>query len=367
MIINKYKSDLDVFFSEKKFKKIFLITGKNSFNKSGANKIFNKYLENRETITYFKKNYIPEFSELKEIIKIRKKFNPDLILAIGGGTVLDYAKAANCLDVNLKTSDIKKNDLKFHKKTVLCAIPTTAGSGAEVTPTAVIYINGLKYSIEHEKIKPDYFFLLPELIIDSKKSLKAASGFDAISQGIESLISLKSNKESILYSKKSLKYSFKSFQNFIKKPNLNNTFEMALAANLSGKAIAISRTTAPHALSYPFTSLFNVSHGHAVSLTLNEFLKFNYKNISYADKNIDLKSRFKILFELSGTSSIDDFTSYLSRLKKVGKLEGSLRKLKINLNDCYSKVIGGVNPSRLKNNPVKIEKKDIKTILNTIN
>ena len=151
----------------------------------------------------------------------------------------------------------------------------------------------------------------------------------SIIQQEESVLQLQ--RETLSQTSSKLIQEFKKQLLTIKKPNLNNTFEMALAANLSGKAIAISRTTAPHALSYPFTSLFNVSHGHAVSLTLNEFLKFNYKNISYADKNIDLKSRFKILFELSGTSSIDDFTSYLSRLKKVGKLEGSLRKLKINL------------------------------------
>ena len=64
---------------------------------------------------------------------------------------------------------------------------------------------------------------------------------------------------------------------------------MSLAANLSGKAISIARTTAPHALSYPFTSLYNVSHGHAVSLTFTEIIKFNYENMKRAKSNIDLK------------------------------------------------------------------------------
>ena len=56
---------------------------------------------------------------------------------------------------------------------------------------------------------------------------------------------------------------------------------MSIAAHLSGKAINISKTTAPHAVSYPFTALYNISHGHAVSLTLNQFIKFNYENIKY--------------------------------------------------------------------------------------
>ena len=74
---------------------------------------------------------------------------------------------------------------------------------------------------------------------------------------------------------------------------------MCLAANLSGKAINISKTTAPHAVSYPFTSYFGVSHGHAVSLTLNKFLLFNYKNIHNCSQDFDLKKGFKILFSLT--------------------------------------------------------------------
>ena len=69
----------------------------------------------------------------------------------------------------------------------------------------------------------------------------------------------------------------KHFINYVQKPTVNNTLKMAIAANLSGRAISISKTTAPHALSYPFTAYYNISHGHAVSLTLNKCLNFNFK------------------------------------------------------------------------------------------
>ena len=69
--------------------------------------------------------------------------------------------------------------------------------------------------------------------------------------------------------------------------------KMSIAANLSGKAISISKTTAPHALSYPFTSYFGIPHGHAVSLTLNDFLKFNYEHLKYSVSNFDLKKDIK--------------------------------------------------------------------------
>jgi len=360
-------SELKNFFSDKKFNKIFLITGKNSYTKSGAYQIFDRILKNLNTFKYFKKNWIPEYSELKIIINELHNFKPDLILAVGGGTVIDYAKSANCLENDVKAEDIKNGKLKYKKKTLLCAIPTTAGSGAEVTENAVLYIDKIKYSVENIKLKPDYFFLIPDLIINSHFKLKASCGFDAIAQGIESILSLKSNSKSLDYSRKSLSYSFSNFSEFLKNPNSENTYKMCLAANLSGKAISISRTTAPHALSYPFTSFFNISHGHAVSLTLNKFILFNYKNANKVKNNFDLKKRYKMLFELSKTNSISDFCNYLNALKKEAKLEGSLKKLNINLDTNYEKIISGVNPERLKNNPIEINQNDIKSILGSIN
>ena len=92
-----------------------------------------------------------------------------------------------------------------------------------------------------------------------------------MAQALESIVSKKSNNQSIDYALKSLKISTNSYISFLKDPNMKNATEMSIAANLAGKAISISKTTAPHATSYPFTSLFNISHGHAVSLFLKNF------------------------------------------------------------------------------------------------
>ena len=93
-------------------------------------------------------------------------------------------------------------------------VPTTAGSGAEVTSNAVIYINKQKFSFESFKLLPDHFILIPSLVYKLKKNIKASSGFDAISQSIESILSLKSNKKSIEFAKKSLKLSLKNYLSF---------------------------------------------------------------------------------------------------------------------------------------------------------
>lgn len=359
--------EISNFLSEKKFQKCLLISGKNSYYKSGANKIFDDLLKKKNCLKYFKNSSIPEFSELKKIIKIVHDFKPDLILAIGGGTVIDYAKSANCLNMEITEENIISGKVIYKKKAELCAIPTTAGSGAEVTENAVLYLKKIKYSVEDKLIKPDHFFLIPELIIDSDFKLKAASGFDAIAQGIESILSIRSNDDSFKYSQKSLDYSFSNYQKYLENPNIENTNSMCLAANLSGKAISIARTTAPHALSYPFTSIFNVSHGHAVSLTLNQFVKFNFLNINRAKNNFDLKKRYEILFKVSKTTNINDFCDYLEFLKKTANLEGKLKKLNIHLDNNYEQILSGVNLLRLKNNPVEVTHNDIKKILESIN
>ena len=131
-----------------------------------------------------------------------------------------------------------------------------------------------------------------------------------------------------MYAKKSLKLSLANFENFVNKPNYNNSMKMSIAANLSGKAISISKTTAPHALSYPFTAYFNIPHGHAVSLTLNEFLKFNYDNYKNS-VSVFLKKRFKLIFDLAKVSNINQMDAFLKKIKSTTGLENNLKKLGI--------------------------------------
>ena len=358
-------SDLENLIAQAKFERIFFLCGKKSYFLSGAHQAFKKILKKKITKFYFKSSSFPEIVELKKIIISLKKFSPDLIIAVGGGTVIDYAKIANSIDVEKKLEKkIMNNSYTLkHKLAKLIAIPTTAGSGAEVTANAVIYINKIKYSVESELIKPDYFFLIPEFVMGAPKKIKSSAGFDAIAQAVESLISKKSNLTSIRFAKKSLKILLKYYLDFLSKPTKENTSAMCLAANLSGKAINISKTTIPHAISYPFTSLYNINHGHAVSLTLEKFMKFNYVNYNKSDCNFNLKSRYEDIFSIFKVTNINDFENFIINLKKKTNLECDFAKLKIDLSNDVDRIIQGVNLLRLRNNPINLKKSDIKTIL----
>ena len=357
-------NDLKDFFIRNDFKRNLIICGKNSYESSGAKKIFDNILKGKNVNIFFKSNLYPDFKELKQILLMINKISPDIIIAVGGGSVIDYAKIANVLDIstNLKNEIIEKN-YKIKKKTVLIALPTTAGSGAEVTPNAVLYIDKIKHSIEGDPLKPDYFFLMPNLVKSASPKIRSSAGFDAIAQALESLISKKSNEQSVEFAKRSLRISLKSYLENLNNPNSNNTLAMCEAANLSGRAISISKTTAPHAVSYPFTSIYNISHGHAVSLTLVKFLVFNFKNIKNSETDFDLKKRYEIIFELTKTKNIFEFENYLNDITTKAKLEKNFSKLGIDILKDYKNFISGVNEKRLSNNPVKLSRENLKDII----
>ncbi len=360
------KKELEKFLIDKRFKRIFLLAGEKSFILSGAKQFFSKILKSKEIKYYFKKSLIPELNELKKIIIEIRKFKPDLILAIGGGSVIDYAKIANVVEIKKDIQNlIKSYSYPIKKKfTNLAVVPTTAGSGAEVTSNAVIYINNVKYSFEHDLLVPDFFFLLPELILNASNKIKASSGFDAIAQACESLISQKSSSASIKYASKSLKISLKAFPNFLSKPGLHNGGEMLLASNLAGKAINISKTTAPHAISYPFTSLHGISHGHAVSLFFEDLFEYNFENLKRSTTQFDLSKRFELIFQLFKVKNINEFKKQIKNIKKKSNLKDNFKLLKI-MNIKPNLIIKGVNLLRLKNNPVQISEKDLIKIIKT--
>ncbi|ARJ49224.1 iron-containing alcohol dehydrogenase [Candidatus Pelagibacter sp. RS40] len=357
--------DIKKFISDKSFKKIFVLCGKKSFVTSGADNLFKKIISDKQIKLFYKKLDFPTLEELIEIINEIKNFKPDLILGVGGGAVIDYAKIANVVDVREDLKDLITNySYPFKKKySKLAVIPTTAGSGAEVTSNAVIYVDGIKHSFESELLIPDNFFLIPEFLISAPNKIKASAGFDAVAQALESLVSKKSNEQSVDYASKSLRVSLNSFISFVNDPNMKNATEMSIAANLAGKAISISKTTAPHAASYPFTSLFNISHGHAVGLFFESFFKFNFDNLNKSETSFDLKERFDLIFNLFDVKDINNFNSKITLIKKQAKLEDNLETLNINISQNSERIIKGINLLRLGNNPVKIDENDIVNII----
>ena len=148
----------------------------------------------------------------------------------------------------------------------------------------------------------------------------------------------------------------KNIINSYKRPSINNTFEMSLAACYSGKAISITKTSVPHALSYPFTSHFGISHGHAVSLTLMNFKVQFHSLRKIKKKKKQLSKIYKILFSLTKSTSINELDNFFKRIKNEIQLENDFKKLKIDIRKDFNKIVTGVSSERLSN-ALRISKK----------
>ena len=294
----------------------------------------------------------PKFEDIIEGIDLFKKEDCDFIISIGGGSSIDTAKVIKLYSVVDYNGGITEN-YKYNPVKHL-AIPTTAGTGSESTRYSVCYYNGKKQSITHDSIVPDYVILEPELLMGLPMYQKKATIMDALCQGIESYWSVNSNKESKEYSRKSIKLILDELNAYINNNNIEITTKMLHASNLAGKAINITQTTAAHAMSYKLTSLYGTAHGHAVAITLPYIWEYMENNM---DKCVDYRGKEYLAQTLS---ELRDMIGGYQEFQKIYDSLG-LENPKPT-NDELDILVDSVNPVRLKNNPVELDKDSIKDI-----
>ena len=286
---------------------------------------------------------IKEITEAVKIIQNRGKY--DVIIAVGGGSVIDFAKAWRLFS---------KSDLK------LIAIPTTFGTGSESTQFAVLYKDGKKMSLDEKSILPEYAVIDSNFALNSPQYLKACTAMDAFCQAIESFWAVNSTTESMDFAIKSISLCRDNIIEFVNTNNETAAENMALASNLAGKAINISRTTASHALSYSITTKYGIPHGHAVALSIKNLYQAN-SQVSDFDlldiRGIDyVKQKFITLNNLLINEN------YFDTLFDKIHLETNISKLGIS---DINYIANNVNIDRLSNNPRKLDKNLLYSLFNS--
>ena len=346
--------------------KIFLIRDEYSYSISGAES-FIHHLGLKESSSFYSFDPNPQIDDLKRGITLFCKGQYDLIVAIGGGSVLDMAKLISFFanqSGNIEDIVVGKRNVES-SKTPLLAIPTTAGTGAEATQFAVLYIDKNKYSVEHPKILPDYVYLSADFSMSAPSYLTACTGADAFCQAFESLWSVNANIESEKYALKAIEIIWNNLPKAISEIDPYAKEQLQEAAFLAGKAISITKTTAPHAISYAFTSYYGIPHGHAVALSMSFFLNHNYtltvENCIDARGPIAVKNRIEKGLRTINADPSDIptlFTAFFDRIGINTNLPTLLPKFDHNV------IINNVNIQRLSNNPRKVTTADLNTFLN---
>ena len=322
------------------YQKIMVVTGRASFEKSGLKALLLSELNGSELI--FFSDFSPNVKFAESYAGILKCRDSDAaaLLAIGGGSVIDMAKTISLAPESEKEFEhiILGKEIVKEALPLFCA-PTTSGSGSEATHFAVIYMNGKKYSLADQKLLPQSVALDPQLSSSMPPYLTACSGFDALSQAIESYWAQGATDLSREYAAKAICLILPSLEKAVTDPSPETREKMASGAHYAGKAINLSKTTAPHAFSYYLTSTYGIPHGHAVAIFTGLFFKINQAAIP------------EQLYVLMGCPSAEDCCQTWYKMMSRCGLEPSMKKLGIPKYEC-EKIIDYVNLERLKNNPI---------------
>jgi alcohol dehydrogenase class IV len=307
----------------------------------------------------------PLYEDVCKGVSLFRQAHCDTILAVGGGSSMDVAKCIK-LFCRMNDGDCYLQQDFSDSGIPLVAIPTTAGTGSESTRFAVIYHQGVKQSVTHPSIIPNYAILEPAVLSSLPVYQKKCTVLDALCQGIESWWSINSTPQSHKLSCEAVKTLVDNIEPYIFENSAAAAAMVMQAANKAGQAINITQTTAPHAFSYKLTSLYHLPHGHAVAVCLPGIWEYMLSHPEHCKdhRGTDYLNRIfsdiaEAMHRQSATEAIDCFRALLAKMD-ISQPKANNREEELAI------LTRAVNPVRLKNNPVGLDEQAIQSLYNNI-
>ena len=273
-------------------KRAFIVTDRFLYGNGYTKPITDKLNEIGISYTVFSEvEPDPTLNIAKKGAEMMTSFAPDVIIAVGGGSAMDAAKImwvlyehpdADFTDMAMRFSDIRKRIYtlpKIGEKTYFIAVPTSAGTGSEVTPFAVITDSdtGIKYPLADYELMPDMAIVDTDLQMSAPKGLTAASGIDAVSHALEAFASMLATDYTDSLALRSLKMMFeylpRAYENGANDPEARE--KTANAATMAGMAFANAFLGVCHSMAHKLGAFHHLPHGIANALMLNEVIRFN--------------------------------------------------------------------------------------------
>ena len=273
-------------------KRAFIVTDRFLFN-SGAVDSIVKVLDEVgiDHQIFFDVKPDPTLSTINQAMEIVKPYEPDVIIALGGGSPMDAAKIIWLMyeqpdtvfeDISMRFMDIRKRICKIPdlgKKATMVAIPTTSGTGSEVTPFAIITDdeNHVKYAIADYALTPNMAIIDPNFVDGMPKGLTAASGIDALVHAVEAYVSAMAtnftNSNALEATKLIFKYLPRSYNGGANDPIARE--KIHYAATIAGMAFANAFLGLCHSMAHKLGAMYSVPHGVANALLINQIIKYN--------------------------------------------------------------------------------------------
>lgn len=273
-------------------KKVFIVTDSFLYHNGYTKAVTDRLDEMGIThTTFFDVAPDPSLASAKEGAAAMTAFQPDCIIAIGGGSAMDAAKImwvlyehpdADFLDMAMRFCDIRKRTYTFPRmgeKAYFIAIPTTAGTGSEVTPFAVItdQDTGVKYPLADYELMPKMAIVDADMMMNAPRGLTSASGIDAVTHDLEAIASMMATDYTDGLALQSLKMIFEYLPRaYTDGPNDAEAREkMANAATMAGMAFANAFLGVCHSMAHKLGAFHHLPHGVANALMIDEVIRFN--------------------------------------------------------------------------------------------
>jgi len=302
----------------------------------------------------------PTLATVLRAARVITETRPDVVVGVGGGSTLDVAKAARLMPVERAAALAALNGdharLRADPPT-LVLLPTTAGSGSEVTRFATVYVDTHKRSLDHPAVRANVALVDPRRTYTSPPAVTYPCAFDALAHAVESLWSMRSSSESRELATASLCELADLTGQCLRQPTAWQRHRLSVAATTAGRAIDISRTTAGHAFSYWLTSRRSVPHGLACVLNLLWLLPYNARHVAPADRQ-----RLAPVHELLGAAGDANLAAADAAAAAVGSRISAagypkrLGEYGVKASDLREYVEAGLcSRSRAENNPAPLD------------
>ena len=352
--------------SSKLGKRILFVTDKGLMSLGLTNNTLKELQKNGSVEIFDDVEADPSKKTLLKAIEIGKKINATGVIGFGGGSSMDVAKlAALIIGSNENLDEAWGVANAKGPRLPLALIPTTAGTGSEVTPVSIITVGEEeKKGVSSVLILPDLAILDPDLTLGLPANTTAATGIDAMVHAIEGYASLNNNNNPIskMLAIEALKLLSGSIEKAVfEGSNIEARGNMLIGSMLAGKTFANSPVAAVHALAYPIGGTFHVSHGLSNSLVLPYVLRFNSVASKAANDYAELAPFvFPEIDSNKGTQAVcAEFIDKLESLSKKLGLPQKLREVDIPKNACEKMAKDAMKQTRLLvNNPREVKEVD---------
>ncbi len=337
-------------------RRCLIVRGDTSYDRCGISDTVDRATSTREVAYVRAAPWQVSLPDLAAALTAMAGFGPDTVLAIGGGSALDLAKAMTNLSPGTPAELARAvaNGQVIERQTRLVLVPTTAGSGSELTRFATLWDGTRKLSLDAPGLSADIALIDPDLVGSAPDPVLVSAATDALCQAVESGWARAGTAESRGWAEQSYRTLLPAIAAGISQGSLRDRQlheQLMVGAALAGAAINLSRTTAAHALSYPLTARIGLPHGAAVGVFLPWLLEHN-RSVS------DVDTLQTVANELAGES----LTSLVPRLLALADFPTRPDQLRLD-RGTRAELLDMTESTRMQNNPRPVARADVLALL----